>query len=798
MRNLKLTLFIVVLIVGWFGGFNAAQAQIITGVMRGGSSTNPPPIIAPNSLDEDKLCFVDRPHQYNSIPIDLLGAEYVMVSNDDKTQADFSLNVTLSQPARLYLFLDNRLGHGATVGGDPNMNPDLWAAGMGWVYTNGFTDTGLNIGIDEGGDGQINQWASAYVRKSQAGTFTLFQQNDFTNPTGRNMYGVAALMPKLFEAFWVNNGTLNLAQTPDLVTVSSGFHAGPEWFWDDHNWHSPLEIEDNSWGVSKWRPYFESPFFWDVDEGEGGDDSWHGSGPWSFVTHLELQYTDPNVYSIHRWFFFWGNEPNGKGNCMEVTTGDIGGLSSPLNITIIDDNLVIRNHRIIVNTEIRNVFSDLEFIPIDSLEDRFRESMPERDWPSFMSGGAISHLKITDPCGQGHVGVQRTSWTHPPTPILLSAESLEVEATDGVISYEVSLPEPPVNPVTVNLKKIGPAIKWADYDDDVNPTLVFDQRNYNKPQVVKIAVHDDGWNNLRSIAAKLFEGRWGKQGYQTFVGNSAVVENPAGGHFFDTWVSHGRIAHYLDGDPTEIALLPVTVMDKREHAPTDINRDTITNLVDVAYVANAFLESTEQPQLFAPLTNPDEFTGVDIGIDGGSASFDPQTGTWIVTADGADIWSTSDQFHYVYNKTPPGDYQLTVTVNSLENTHVWAKAGIMIRQGLNPSEPHVSIYVTPERGVVFQCRPQFGAETWSEHGGITAHHKAPVSLRLMKAGDTVTGLVYTEGSWKGVFSMPIPPPDPAYPAYIGMAVTSHVEGTPTIATFGSELVSLGPQPEPPD
>jgi hypothetical protein len=133
MRNLKLTLFIVVLIVGWFGGFNAAQAQIITGVMRGGSSTNPPPIIAPNSLDEDKLCFVDRPHQYNSIPIDLLGAEYVMVSNDDKTQADFSLNVTLSQPARLYLFLDNRLGHGATVGGDPNMNPDLWAAGMGWV-----------------------------------------------------------------------------------------------------------------------------------------------------------------------------------------------------------------------------------------------------------------------------------------------------------------------------------------------------------------------------------------------------------------------------------------------------------------------------------------------------------------------------------------------------------------------------------------------------------------------------------------------------------------------------------------
>ena len=114
MRNAKLKLFTIVFVVGWLGGFVAAPAQIITSVTRGGSSTNTPPQIAPNPLLEDALSFVDRQHEYNAIPMPLLVAQYVMVANSDKTQADYSLDVTLSQNAMLYLFLDNRLGHGIT------------------------------------------------------------------------------------------------------------------------------------------------------------------------------------------------------------------------------------------------------------------------------------------------------------------------------------------------------------------------------------------------------------------------------------------------------------------------------------------------------------------------------------------------------------------------------------------------------------------------------------------------------------------------------------------------------------
>jgi hypothetical protein len=581
-------------------------------------------------------------------------------------------------------------------------------------------------------------------------------------------------MPKLFEAFWVDNGKLNLAQTPDWVTVSSGFHAGPDWFWDDHNWHSPFEIRDNSWGVNKWRPYIASAFFWDVDE--GGEETWDGGDKiWSFVTHLTLQYTDPNVCPIHRWFFLWDKDPDGQGSCLEVTTGDAG-LSSPLDPNIID-HLMARDQTYIVNTKIRNVFSRFELIRTDTLEEYVRGLMPAEDVQTFMSGDVINHLNITDPCSQGYVGIQRASWTHPEPTIRLSTGQLDI--TEGeTISYGVSLREPPVGPVTVIVKNGNPAaIKWADYDDEFQ--LHFDRSNYNEPQVV-------------SMVGRFMGDAWGSSSDQAVV-------SIAGKYFFDEWI-YGRpalIAHYMDNDPTETTLLPVTIKDKKTgglgYAPTDFNRDAITNLVDVGVVANAFMESTEQPQLFAPLTNPDEFTGVDIGIEGGSVSFDPQTGTWTVTADGADIWGTSDQFYYVYRKIPAEDCQLTVTVNSLEDTHEWAKAGIMLRGGLDPCSPHVSIYVTPERGVAFQYRETDGGVTYSIHGGPAAHRKDPISLRLLKTGDTVTGYYYANGQWveHGSVVGIVSPGEYPLPL-IGLAVTSHVEGTPTTATFGSELVSLGP------
>ena len=172
----------------------STQAQFIGDISRGGSSINTEPQIAPNPLDEDEFSFVDRSHQYNEISESVIGAQYVMVANDDKHPADYSLEVTIAQDATLYLFLDNRLG-GTSSGSGIGVDPDLVGAGMNWVTDLGFTDTGDDIALDEGGNGYIDRYSSIFERSVSAGeTIVLGAQNDGCQ---RNMYGVAALGPKL-------------------------------------------------------------------------------------------------------------------------------------------------------------------------------------------------------------------------------------------------------------------------------------------------------------------------------------------------------------------------------------------------------------------------------------------------------------------------------------------------------------------------------------------------------------------------------------------------------------------------
>jgi len=127
----------MILLMAMFTG--STHAQPISGVSRGGSSTNTAPQIAPNPLDKGELSYVDRAYHYNEIPESVIGAQYVMVSMNDKRLADYYLEVTIGQNATLYLFLDNRLGN---TGGGIGVDPDLAGAGMIWVTDLGFTDTG--------------------------------------------------------------------------------------------------------------------------------------------------------------------------------------------------------------------------------------------------------------------------------------------------------------------------------------------------------------------------------------------------------------------------------------------------------------------------------------------------------------------------------------------------------------------------------------------------------------------------------------------------------------------------------
>ena len=53
---------------------------------------------------------------------------------------------------------------------------------------------------------------------------------------------------------------------------------------------------------------------------------------------------------------------------------------------------------------------------------------------------------------------------------------------------------------------------------------------------------------------------------------------------------------------------------------------------------------------------------------------------------------------------PSGDFQILALVESVQQINAWTKAGLMIRENLNPGARHASLFVTPGKGVAFQRR----------------------------------------------------------------------------------------------
>jgi hypothetical protein len=152
--------------------------------------------IVSGGLTEDAKAFVDRPHEWNGatpdgLPDYLVGADYVKTFNDDKVTPDLLIQLELTGPAEVYVFLDRRL------------TPPRWLVER-------FSDTGDIIGIDEShseemgptkvGPGvSIDQTLSVWKLVAKDGGVIYLGPNGDPPPHGEaevifvpsNMYGVA-------------------------------------------------------------------------------------------------------------------------------------------------------------------------------------------------------------------------------------------------------------------------------------------------------------------------------------------------------------------------------------------------------------------------------------------------------------------------------------------------------------------------------------------------------------------------------------------------------------------------------
>jgi len=120
----------------------------------------------------------------------------------------------------------------------------------------------------------------------------------------------------------------------------------------------------------------------------------------------------------------------------------------------------------------------------------------------------------------------------------------------------------------------------------------------------------------------------------------------------------------------------------------------------------------------------------------GSFGYDPIADIYTITADGWDISGTADGFHYAYKRLSSAG-SIEAQVLGMTNTSGWAKAGVMIREDLDPNSAHAMTFVTPGNGVVFEYRAGKGLANTGAAGqqtGITAPHW----VRITRSGNNFT------------------------------------------------------------
>jgi hypothetical protein len=179
---------------------------------------------------------------------------------------------------------------------------------------------------------------------------------------------------------------------------------------------------------------------------------------------------------------------------------------------------------------------------------------------------------------------------------------------------------------------------------------------------------------------------------------------------------------------------------------------------------------------------PDGWQSDEIGFSApvGNASVDAQATDVILTIEGtgSDIWGSADAFQFVRMPPLPDGASLTYRIVSIDNTHTFAKGGVMFRDGLGANAPSVILDAKPDGGVEFMARLCGGCETTFLG---TTKVIFPAFLSLRRDGATFTASVFTEDAGDaetvGTVTVPMSTPTP------GLAVTSHDPARTTTAIF---------------
>ncbi|HZS05513.1 MAG TPA: hypothetical protein VFD58_11805 [Blastocatellia bacterium] len=181
----------------------------------------------------------------------------------------------------------------------------------------------------------------------------------------------------------------------------------------------------------------------------------------------------------------------------------------------------------------------------------------------------------------------------------------------------------------------------------------------------------------------------------------------------------------------------------------------------------------------------------DVGAVGkpGSGAYDATQKSYLVAGGGENMWAATDAFHFVWtSKRISGDVSLAADVRLVGtggNAH--RKAGVMIRQSLEPDSPYADVVIHGDGLTSLQYREVKGGPTREIQSNVTA----PRRVRIEKEGDYFfmsvargdEALQSAGGSFKLRLSEPF---------YVGLVVCAHDSNVLEKAVFSSVEITTMP------
>ncbi len=185
------------------------------------------------------------------------------------------------------------------------------------------------------------------------------------------------------------------------------------------------------------------------------------------------------------------------------------------------------------------------------------------------------------------------------------------------------------------------------------------------------------------------------------------------------------------------------------------------------------------------LSCPTGWSCADIGSPAPAGTQSLASGTWTLTGGGADIFGTTDAFHYAWQSLA-ADGSLSARLVSLTSPSAWEKAGPMLRATTDPASPYYGVFATTGNGVVVQWRAAQGGTT----AQVATTGTAPVYLRAVRTGTTFSAYTSPDGTtWTLVPGSTVTLPSLTGSLLRGLAVTSHSNGKTGTAVFDTVVGS---------